>query len=263
MVLAGCSSGDGTDIERGATGATDTAARPSDEAAATDPGSATTAGGPIAPDALPGESTSPATSATGTRPTSVPVSGVPGSGAPGLDSDDAFCAAWSRFGGSFQVVAVNAAFGSGSAVDPAFVEVAAGPTVASAYAELTEYWPDAIAVEADVALDEWIGPLARRLAVARDALVAEGATPDQLDDLEAAWLAFLAERDPSEAEVTLALDDELAGIVTAAVPGYLDQVGLWTEDDSLATEVSVPLTEDYLASECPDQGTLAGGEVDG
>lgn len=191
------------------------------------------------------------------------VSDVPETGVPGLDSTDQFCAAWSRFGGSFQVVAVNAAFGAGSIEDRAVIEVVAGPTVVAAHAEMAETWPDEIAAESAVALDDAFGPLARRSAAAPDALAAVGLTEEQRVALDDAWLSFLADRDPTDAEVNLVVPDELNAVVVAAVPLYLDAVGPWAEDETLVTQASTPLTDEYLATRCPDQGTLLGGEIDG
>lgn len=285
-LLAACSGGDGTDIDaRGATGAETTAtttsiASPDAETdvgtvtgsalAATLPGESVVAE-PTPPPAEPAPPTAEATyqATTPTPPPAEPtasvplVSDVPETGIPGLDSDDAFCSAWSQFGGSFQVVAVNAAFGVGSVEERAFIEVVAGPTVVAAHAEMTANWPDQIEAESTVALDEAFGPLAERLGAASGALADAGLTPEQSAALDDAWLAFLAERDPTDVEVNLVLDDELGAIVVAAVPGYLDVVGPWAEDESLITDVSIPLTDAYLAAECPDQGTLAGGEVEG
>jgi hypothetical protein len=269
LLAAGCSDGDGSDINaRGssvtlaATAATGTAG-PADVptlpvTASPDNPSVSTLPGEVVITAAPPPSPPPG-------PTVPPpsVSDVPETGVPGLDSADVFCAAWSRFGGSFQVVAVNAAFGAGSVEDRAVVEVVAGPTVVAAYAEMTETWPAEIAAESSAALGDAFGPFARRLAAAADALAAVGLTEEQAVALDEAWVAFLAERDPTDAEVDLVVPEDLSAIVVSAVPLYLDTVGPWAEDETLVTEASTPLTDEYLATGCPDQGTLLGGEIDG
>lgn len=262
---AACSSGDGNDIN--ARGTSITLAETTDTV---DTGSTSAEVAPPSASAvasLPGEvvitAAPPPSAPPGPTVTAPPVSDVPETGVPGLDSADVFCASWSRFGGSFQVVAVNAAFGSGSIEDRAFIEVVAGPTVAVAYAEMAETWPDEIAAESSIALEDAFGPFARRLAAASDALSAAGLTAEQGVALDDAWVSFLAERDPADAEVNLVVADDLNAVVASAVPLYLDVVGPWAEDESLVTEASTPLTDEYLATRCPDQGTLLGGEIDG
>lgn len=265
--LAGCSTGDGTDITERATDPITTAEAPDDvpdeapdelqdQAGADDSDLA-------APPSLPAEPTGPPPDETAPEVTATapPVSEVPETGVPGLDATDEFCAAWSRFGGSFQVIAVNAAFGAGDVAERTKVEVIAAPSVVAAHATMSDVWPDELVDEADTALDGSLGPLARRLTAGVDALRAAGATDAQIFEISDAWLAVLADRDPEMADVVVDLDDDLAAIVEAAVPIYLDEVGTWFDDDSLETEVATPLTDAYLAVECPDQGTLAGQEV--
>ena len=266
VLAAACSTGDGTDID--ARGGSNTSA--DTVATSEQPPEPTPVGTERAPSSaptLPREpivtAAPPPTAPPGPTVTAPPVSDVPETGVPGLDSTDAFCAAWSRFGGSFQVVAVNAAFGAGSVEERAFVEVVAAPTVVAAHADMAALWPEAIDAEAGVALDEVFGPFARRLAAATDALDAAGLSADQRAALDAAWLRFLADRDPTDAEVDVDVGDEIAAVVATAVPAYLDEVGPWADDESLVTAASTPLTDAYLATECPDQGTLAGGEVEG
>lgn len=256
LTAAACSSGDGTDI-----GASPSSPTLSPDSVSTPAESPAELPGVITPPDLTPDTVGDevaASSSTDAQPT-FPT--VPETGIPGLDSDDEFCAAWSRFGGSFQVVAVNAAFGDGSVVDRAFVEVAGGPTVALALDDMAAAWPDEIATEAGTALGDVFGPFATRVGAAEQALTSAGATSDDIEALTDAWLAFLAVRDPSEVAVVLDLDDRLTGLVVAAVPTYLTDVGTWDEDESLVTEASIPMTEAYLAARCPDQGTLAGQEV--
>ena len=254
VLLTGCSTGDGSDLDARTPAITvppttvaDTSATPAAPATTQD------ASGVASADADP----TPATSDAG-PPTSVAVAET---GVPGLDSEDAFCAAWSRFGGSFQVVAVTAAFTDGPPESVAELEVIAAPTVSDAYRALTDTWPDEIDAERDVALDEVLGPFARRLGAGLDALAAAGATDDDLAVLDEAWIAALARRNPDSPEIALDLPAQQWALVDTAVPAYLDAVGTWRDDDSLVTGIDIPLTNDYLARTCPDQGALTGQEV--
>lgn len=184
-----------------------------------------------------------------TRPT------IPEEGVPGLDSDLAVCRAWSRFGGSFQVVAVAASFGSG---DPFALEVVAAPTVVAAYDGLLAAWPAELAAERELVADSFLGPFARRAERARQALVDAGADDATLAAVDAAWLAALAERDPASPDLAVDLPDDVWALVDAAAADLGGQVVPVPQDPSLVTDAEVPLTEAFLAERCPDQGTLLG-----
>ena len=72
-------------------------------------------------------------------------------GVPGLDSGDAFCAAWSRFGGSWQLlVQVGAA---GDPVQLARLEVIASTVVQGAYGDVFAAWPAELESEREVVAD--------------------------------------------------------------------------------------------------------------
>jgi hypothetical protein len=217
---------------------------------------------------------SSATTAPTTAPPAVPVTTasigsvspsiepVPETGVPGLDAEDEFCAAWSRFGGSFQVVAVHAAFGEGTAESTARYELMAAPTVVEAYAAMAAGWPDELAGEFESAHGARFGPLAARLEAGYRALVAAGLDDDGAAAMRAAWLDALAGRDPLAANVPVELAPELAALVDASIAGHLTAVGPWADDETLVVDVATPATDAYLSSECPDQGTLSGQEVD-
>lgn len=268
LALTGCSTGDGTDLDAREPAKT---TAPVTASAATAVQGATSQRPPvgIAP-------STPATVATGSTLPAEPVATTaapepaatesvapaPETGVPGLDAADAFCSAWSRFGGSFQVIAVHAAFGPGTAESTARYELLAAPTVGEAYDALAANWPEAIAAELEAAHVERFGPLAARLAAGRAALADAGLDAAGADALRAAWLDALATRDQLAAEIEVDLSAELAAVVDAAIPLHLDAVGPWADDTSLVTDVPTPLTDAYLSTECPDQGTLAGQEVD-
>ncbi len=192
----------------------------------------------------------------------ISVADLPEVGVPGLDSTDAFCAAWSRFAGSFQVVAVTAAFGSGPPEQLAALEIAASPVVTDAYDSLLANWPDELSSEADVVADQFLGPFARRIQVALDALKSVEADPEFADEIADAWLAGLARRDPSTPEFAVDLAPEAWAIIDTAAVDYGAQLVPFSSDPSLVTNVQTPLTDAYLARSCPDQGTLSGQEVD-
>ena len=197
-------------------------------------------------------------------PTATPVSVVEVAevGVPGLDSDDVFCASWSRFAGSFQVVAVTAAFGSGSPEQLSALEVAAAPTVTSAYDQLVANWPDELSSEADLVADEFLGPFARRLETASEALRDTGADDATISAIADAWLAGLAQRDPTTPEFVVDLPDEIWAVIDEAAAGFGAQRVPFASDPSLVTNVQTPLTSEYLAISCPDQGALSGQEVE-
>lgn len=223
-------------------------------------------------DTAPTAPASPATSVVSSVPSSgapagepttpIPVEEVPEVGVPGLDSTDAFCAAWSRFAGSFQVVAVTAAFGSGIPEQLAALEIAAAPTVTDAYDELISNWPDELSSEADVVADQFLGPFARRLGSARDSLVATGADEATITAISEAWVAGLAQRDPSTPEFVVDLPDEVWEVIDGAAQDFSTRLVPFGSDPSLVSDVDTPLTRAYLAVSCPDQGTLSGQEVD-
>ena len=208
------------------------------------------------------------TPASSAAPATVPIASVTQVpevaeiGVPGLDSDDAFCASWSRFAGSFQVVAVTAAFGSGPPEQPASLETAAAPTVTSSYRELLANWPTELETEVELVADEFLGPFARRLEDARSALTEVGADQATVDEIAAAWVEGLARRDPSSPEFVVDLPDATWEVIDEAARTFAARRVAFGADPSLVTNVSTPLTEEYLSRSCPDRGTLAGREVD-
>lgn len=280
-VIVACSGSDddaaggGTEVALSATSAapsTDTVA--TTDGAATDSSSATstaptTTGSTSDPDVSPDDSTGDTASNVGSTapaPQSSLVA-VPETGVPGLDSDDVFCAAWSRFAGSFQVIAVANAFGEGTPDDLRTLEVVASPVVTSAYDDMFANWPDELASEEVVARDDFFGPLARRWSVTfeglGEALAGAGADDAIEDVISDAWISVLVERDPSVADVDVDLPDDAADVVASAVAELANSQDGFGEDDSLITDAATPLTDEYIVTSCPDQGSLAGQEVEG
>jgi hypothetical protein len=212
------------------------------------------------------ESTAPAASEPAPAPSEPPVvatspATVPETGVPGLDSDDAFCAAWSRFAGTWQVLLVGATFLD----DPGRVaqwEVVASSVVLEAYDDLLEHLPAGLEPERQLLVDGYFGVLARRAEAAADALAAADPDGDAAQSLGEQWLDALAGRDPSTPDLDVDLPDELEPVVEDAA-GRLQAarvpIGI---DPSMNVTVETPLTDEFLTT-CPDQGTLAGGEVGG
>ncbi len=187
---------------------------------------------------------------------------VPATGVPGLDSEDVFCAAWSRFGGTWQVLAV----GSGFLEDPDRVatwEIAAAAVIASAFDELTGNFPPELAFEADVAADGFFGALRRRSADAARSLAEAGATDDMVQLLSDAWIDALARRDPVDADLAFEVPEGLEAVVDAATTDFRARRVEFHLDPSMAIGVATPLTDAYLDTVCPGQGTLTGQEIDG
>jgi hypothetical protein len=246
VVLVACSSGD-DDVNR----ADDDG--PTTTAAEADPGDATVGVEPSGSGA-----SNAGTSNTGPTGPSESLASVPEEGVPGLDSDEVVCRAWSRFGGSFQVLAVAASFGAGDPSAVAALEVIASPTVTTAYDDLVTNWPEELVEEAEVVADDYLGPFARRSDRALAALDAAGADASTKEAIVAAWETALAERDPNEAEIVVALPGDVQAVVDTAAAELAEQVVPIPSDPSLVTDVDVPLTEQYLIDNCPDRGTLGG-----
>ena len=101
-------------------------------------------------------------------PTTVPEA----TGVPGLDSADAFCAAWSRFGGTWQVALGAGAFGGPA--ESTRLEVIAAPVVGEAYTSIFGVWPADLGSEQDVVADAYFGAFQRRSADASAAARAGG-----------------------------------------------------------------------------------------
>lgn len=196
-------------------------------------------------------------------PVPVSVSGEPDIGVPGLDSDDVFCAAWSRWAGSYQAVLVSNAFGVGSPHDLAVVEVLAAPVATQAYDDVFGAWPVALVAEQDIVAESYLGPITRRLLIAYEALVEAGADQAAFDSIAVAWVTALSERDPASADMQIDLADEFWPIVDAAADVFADRVPLFASDTSLIIDVDTPLTDEFLESACPDRGSLTGQEIDG
>lgn len=207
--------------------------------------------------------TSPVTTPdpTTVRETTAPIVEVPETGVPGLDSDDAFCAAWSRFGGSWQVLSVGSSF-LGDPERVATWELAAAPVIDPAYAELIANFPDELASEADIVADGYFGALQRRSADALASLGAAGVTSAMAQRLGSEWLQALARRDPLDPDLAFEVPEDLGDVVDLAADDFRAKRVEFHLDPSMVIGVDTPLTDAFLETACPDQGTLTGQEVE-
>ena len=259
-LLLGCSGGGGAQP----TPAVSISVVPDSAVTNSTAGDATTAGRslPTPPTETSGVTPSaPASDPDVTVPTEASLPEVQATGVPGLDSEDAFCAAWSRFGGSWQVFAV----GSGFLDDPDLVatwEIAASAVIGPAYDELVGTFPPELASEADVAADGFFGALQRRSADAARSLADAGATDDMVQLLGDAWIDALARRDPFDPDLAFEVPEGLQAVVEAAAADFRTRRVEFHLDPSMAIAVATPLTDTYLDTVCPGQGTITGQEID-
>jgi hypothetical protein len=177
---------------------------------------------------------------------------------PGLDSADAFCAAWSRFGGSWQLLVQ-----AGAAGDPGHVarlEVIAATVVGDAYEAVFAAWPAELESERDVVADAYFGAFQRRSADAAAALAAAGASAADVAALAQVWNTTLEQYDPA---TTIAVDvpAELAPVVDRAAVLFTEQRVPLQQDPSMVITAATPLTDAFLATACPDQGWIVGQDV--
>ena len=201
-----------------------------------------------------GSSTAPQLTAAPPPPTAAVVD----TGVPGLDSEDAFCSAWSRFGGSWQLLVQ-----AGAAGDPAQVarlEVIASTVVQQAYEDVFAAWPVQLESEREVVADAYFGAFQRRSADAAAALSASGASDADIAALAQTWNAALAAYDPSTA-FDVAIPPDLAPLVERAAAAFGEQRVALQADPSMVITAETPLTDQFLATACPDQGWIVGQEV--
>jgi hypothetical protein len=207
------------------------------------------------PQAPEGEETAPPSVPSIPPPTAAPES----TGVPGLDSDDSFCAAWSRFGGSWQVLVQ-----AGAMVAPAEVarlEVIASTLVDDAYDDVFAVWPAELESERDVVAQDYFGTFQRRSADAARALADAGASPDDVVALSEAWSAALEAYDPLAPAIAVAVPAGLDQVVDSAATAFAQQRVPLPADPSMVVNASTPLTDEFLATACPDQGWIVGQDV--
>ncbi len=189
------------------------------------------------------------------------IATVPEQGVPGIDSADPFCRAWSEFAGSFQALVGASAAGAESGATR--LEVVASAAVSSAAQTLADEFPLPIAFEREVFVNDVIGPFARRADRASEELRAVGLSPTEIELLGDLWLGVLVDAGVDDPEIDVAVPDDLIDAVVAAVEEFSTNVPAIVEDPSLVTQASAPATFEFLATNCPDQGILAGNDAIG
>jgi hypothetical protein len=182
-------------------------------------------------------------------------------GVPGISAVDGFCAAWARYSGSVQIIAVAVNFGQLTSVQSATLELEAAPSLVDAVAQIDSGWPAELASEHTAAVDGYLGPYARRAAKAVDALHGAGMADAQIAQLRDAWDHVLATRDPDEPTVVVDLPPALNTEVDAGATAFDAAVTPWGTDPSLAVNLdAIPKTKLYLAKHCPDLASIGVGD---
>jgi hypothetical protein len=250
LVLVGGACSDDNDDATGPTGVTNAVTSAGTEA----PSQSPTTVSDLAPPAT-GGAADPATTGPTAPP---PTAGPADTGVPGLDSEDAFCSAWSRFGGSWQLLVQ-----AGAANDPAQVarlEVIASTVVQGAYDDVFRAWPAELESEREVVADAYFGAFQRRSADALTALQGAGATADDVATLADAWDAALAKYDPSTT-VDVAVPSDLEPLVDQAAAAFSEARVPLPQDPSMEITAETPSTDAFLATACPDEGWIVGQDV--
>lgn len=182
-------------------------------------------------------------------------------GVPGIDASDAFCAAWARYGGTVQILAVAVNFGELDALSVARLELQSAPTIVVSVAEIEAAWPAEIAAERDAAIQRYLGPYSRRAEKALAALSDAGIDTAGQAQLAEAWAQVLAAHDPDQPTVTVDLPADLAARVDAGAAAFDAAVTPWAEDPSLTANLDdIPQTKAYLATHCPDLASIGIGD---
>lgn len=192
----------------------------------------------------------------GDPPTTPPT--VPDTGVPGIDSADLFCRSWSEFAGSFQALA--GAWALGEPAEAARSEVAASALILAAVEALDANLPSELESER-AALATLVEPMSRRAEAAGDEMVSAGLSTSAIVELGGAWLIALADAGVDDPTITLVVPAAVdATAFESAAAAFGASKPPITEDPSLITNVEIPLTEQYLIANCPDQGTLGGND---
>lgn len=184
-------------------------------------------------------------------------------GVPGIESADVFCRAWSEFGGSFQALALA----GNLARDPTTarrVELAAASAVTGAWAAMDDHFPDEVgSAGRSEFLDGLLGPFARRAAAAESALREAGLTAEQVRELGELWIETLTEVGLGDPDIAVNVPAGMRPAFDAAVADFTADVPPIPADPSLITDVPAQQATTYIATHCPDQGTLAGIDIVG
>ncbi len=180
-------------------------------------------------------------------------------GVPGIDSDDAFCRAWSEYAGSVQ--ALSLAWAVQPAAAAATLEIAASDAVAAAVAAMAAELPPEIESNRAALTVDVPGPFLRRAERARAAMVDAGGTDDEIAQLGDAWIAAITASGLDAEDVEVVPPAGVAPKLAAAAEAFVASVPSILEDPTLdTTEFDISPSLDYIFDNCPDRGTLAGND---
>ena len=90
---------------------------------------------------------------------------------------------------------------------------------------------------------------------------AQARTDDEIEQLATAWVEALATRNPSNPELAVELPDDLTALVDEAGAAFAAARVPLTADPSMIITAETPRTDEYLATACPDQGSITGSDV--
>ncbi len=184
-------------------------------------------------------------------------------GVPGLIADDPFCSAWAGYAGTLQALGIAASFGDLSSDRLAVLELTSAARLVEVAASIAGSWPEELAAERSVVVEQRIGPYARRARRAVEALTAAGVTSAEQATLSAAWQAALSVRDPEEPVIDVAsVADDLQFKIDVAAVDYDSVVTPFAQDPSLVVDaVQTPATDAYLVAKCPDLASSGVGDA--
>ena len=184
-------------------------------------------------------------------------------GVPGLIADDPFCSAWAGYVGTLQALGIAASFGDLSSDRLAVLELTSAARLVEVTAAIDGSWPDELAAERPIVLEQRIGPYARRARRAVEALTVAGVTPAEQATLSAAWQAALSARDPEEPVIDVpSVADDLQFKIDVAAVDYDSVVTPFAQDPSLVVDaVQTPATDAYLVATCPDLASSGVGDA--
>lgn len=198
-----------------------------------------------------------------TLPGEDPATPVPEpTGVPGVVSEVPFCRAYARLLGTQQVLGVAISFGDLDPLTSLRWEAAAAPAVSEAFAAVVAGWPDELAAERDVVIDDVLGPFVRRARVATEALMRSGASDGDLATLASLWVELLAARDNETFELAMpGVGAAVEAVLDAAARDLATRLVPLVDDPSMVREgVATPLTASYLESFCPEVVPIAVGD---
>ncbi len=206
----------------------------------------------------PGDSPDTATP-TSVEPVVESIPPVAETGVPGIESDDAFCRAWSEYAGSVQ--ALSLAWAVQPAAAAATLEIAASDAVTAAVAAMAAELPPEIEANRAALTVDVPGPFLRRAERARAVLLDAGATDEEIERLGDAWIAAITTFGLDAEDVEVVPPDGVAPKLAVAAEAFVESVPSILEDPTLdTTEFDISPALDYIFDNCPDRGTLAGND---